>query len=467
MKRQYQIAKYVTSDLLMSAFGYTFFFIIRQNFLDDIEHTGFTFIPTRSYWIGVSIIPLIWLLVYYLSGYYQNAFRKLAINELWQTFLASFFGTVILFFAIMLNDVFASYKVYYQAFLIYMGLQFVLTYAPRLVISNTFKKSIRKGKYGFKTVIVGDYKSVKELIHNFPNVKGNILTGFMINEGKSKMKPIKGLRYIGDMDELKSLLASKSFEEVIVAFNRKHEKVFLKTVEMLHRYDVFIKITDNLADRLIGNSKLSPIYGTNLVELRRELMPPHEANLKRFIDVCFSAGAMLLLLPIYAIIAIRIKTESKGPVFYKQKRIGKDQKLFTMYKFRSMYINSEDNGPLLASEDDVRITPFGKYLRKYRLDEIPQFWNVLKGDMAVVGPRPEQQFFADQIIEKDPNYLLLFKVRPGITSFGMVKYGYAKNADEMVDRFHYDFIYLENMSLMFDAKVLFYTIFTIVTGKGV
>jgi lipopolysaccharide/colanic/teichoic acid biosynthesis glycosyltransferase len=157
---------------------------------------------------------------------------------------------------------------------------------------------------------------------------------------------------------------------------------------------------------------------------------------------------------------------SRGPLFYKQERIGKNGKPFTIYKFRSMYVDAEQNGPELSSEKDPRITPFGRFMRKSRLDEIPNFINVLKGDMSLVGPRPERQHFIDQIIEKAPQYIQLLKVRPGITSWGQVKYGYAKNIDEMVRRMKYDLIYLDNMSLYVDFKIMIYTFLTILKRKG-
>ena len=158
---------------------------------------------------------------------------------------------------------------------------------------------------------------------------------------------------------------------------------------------------------------------------------------------------------------------SKGPVFYSHERIGKYGKPFTIFKFRSMYLESEKNGPALSSKYDTRITKFGRFMRKSRLDELPQFYNVLIGDMSLVGPRPERQFFIDQIVKQAPHFTHLHKVRPGITSWGQVKFGYAENVEEMIQRLKYDIIYIENMSLYVDIKILIYTIKIIFKGQGI
>ena len=176
--------------------------------------------------------------------------------------------------------------------------------------------------------------------------------------------------------------------------------------------------------------------------------------------------ALILLTPVYLFAAIMVKMGSKGPVFYSHERIGKNGKPFTMYKFRSIVQDAEKDGPQLSSKTDPRITSFGRFMRKTRIDEIPQFWNVLKGDMSMVGPRPERRYYIDKIVERAPHYKYLHKVRPGITSWGQVKYGYAENVDEMVERLKYDVLYIENMSLIVDLKILIYTVLIVLQGRG-
>ena len=217
---------------------------------------------------------------------------------------------------------------------------------------------------------------------------------------------------------------------------------------------------------MTSSIKLKDIYGFPLVDLTHSSMSESEKNIKRTIDIVMSVFTLILLSPLFLILAIRVKMDSEGPVFYRQERIGLKEKPFQIIKFRTMRTDAEDEGPQLSSDDDPRVTKAGKIMRKYRLDELPQFWNVLKGEMSIVGPRPERKFFINQIIKQAPYYTLLYQTRPGITSWGMVKYGYASKIDEMVERSKYDLIYISNMSILVDLKIILYTVLTIMEGKG-
>jgi exopolysaccharide biosynthesis polyprenyl glycosylphosphotransferase len=219
-------------------------------------------------------------------------------------------------------------------------------------------------------------------------------------------------------------------------------------------------------DIITGSVKMNYIFGTALIEIQPEIMPAWQKNLKRIIDIVFSALVLVIFSPVYLALYLGVKLSSPGPAFYRQERIGINGEPFHIHKYRTMYIDAERHGPALSSKEDPRITPFGRYLRRYRIDELPQFWNVLRGEMSLVGPRPERQFFIDQIVTVAPHYRHLLKVRPGITSWGQIKFGYAENVDQMVERMKFDILYVENMSLAMDFKILFYTILIILQGRG-
>jgi exopolysaccharide biosynthesis polyprenyl glycosylphosphotransferase len=217
---------------------------------------------------------------------------------------------------------------------------------------------------------------------------------------------------------------------------------------------------------VVGLVKMNNILGAILLEVDFEVMPAWQKSAKRLFDIFFSLFALLLTLPFMLLVAAFIRLSSPGPVFYRQERIGFKGQPFNIIKFRTMRQDAEQNGPRLSSAADPRITPIGRLLRKTRLDELPQFFNVLNGEMSVVGPRPERQFFIDQIMLKAPYYRRLHRVKPGITSWGQVKFGYAENVDEMVERLRYDMLYLENMSIGLDIRIMIYTVLIMVQGRG-
>ena len=219
-------------------------------------------------------------------------------------------------------------------------------------------------------------------------------------------------------------------------------------------------------DILSGTVEMKNIFGALLIDVNSEVMPVWQRTFKRIFDIVASIIALVLLTPLFILLGVLVKLSSPGPILFKQNRIGKKGRLFKIIKFRTMLINSEKNGPQLSSSNDPRITNIGRFMRKSRLDEFLQFYNVLIGDMSIVGPRPERQFFINQIIEREPQFLELTKVRPGITSWGQVKYGYAENVDQMLDRMKYDLLYLKNRSISLDFKIMLYTVIIIFKGVG-
>jgi exopolysaccharide biosynthesis polyprenyl glycosylphosphotransferase len=330
-------------------------------------------------------------------------------------------------------------------------------------------RKIHRKEIGFNTVIVGSNGNALKIYKEIEEQKlssGNIFVGFASVYDKDDYKIGQYLPHLGNYKNIQQIVQEYKVEEVIIAIERSETDTIDNIIAILEDTPVVIKIIPIMQDILFGSVKLSGIWHAPLIQISPDLMPAWQQSVKRISDIIVSILAIILLIPVYIFTALGVLLSSKGPIMYSQERIGIRGKPFRMHKFRSMYSDAEKLGPQLSAEDDPRITRFGKFIRKVRLDEIPQFYTVLKGDMSLVGPRPERQFYIDQIVKRAPHYRLLLKVKPGITSWGQVKYGYASNVDEMIERLKYDILYIENMSLAMDLKIMIYTVLIVVQGRG-
>jgi exopolysaccharide biosynthesis polyprenyl glycosylphosphotransferase len=344
---------------------------------------------------------------------------------------------------------------------------FCLTIVPRLILVSWMVKRIHSGRSGFRTLLIGGSEKAVEVYSEIEQLpRGtNSFVGFVNLNGVDRYLEDK-MPYLGHADNLESVLSKYQIEEVIIALESVEHGRLSSIISRISDSNIVIKILPDMYDILSGSVKMTNIFGALLIEVNQEAMPFWQQALKRFIDILFSVLALVLLLPLYLVLAIAVKVSSKGPVFFTQERIGLNGKPFQIIKYRTMFVNSEQHGPQLSSSHDPRITPLGRFLRKTRLDEFPQFLNVLMGDMSLVGPRPERQFYIDQIVQIEPQYLHLNRVRPGITSWGQVKYGYAENVEQMLQRMKFDLLYMKNRSIALDFKIMLYTVLIIIKAKG-
>ena len=462
MKNRFWVILFIISDWLIASLVWGLFFYFRKTWIEEKA-----FEVDQNFIIGSILVPLLWLLIYYLQGSYHEVRRMYRLKILNLTFFGSLIGTVLIFFVLILDDTVSNYQMYYYSFGLLFSLQFLLSVLIRLILATVLISFLRKAGSGFRTVIIGGSEKAVSILNDLRNQKWciNSIIGYININGSDRLLDNK-IAYLGHCDNLEILIRNHKVEEVIIAIESSDHNRIQKIITRIQDGRVKIKILPDMYELLSGSLKMTDIYGALLLQIVDDSMPIWQQALKRAMDLIISLVALILLIPIYIICALAVKFSSSGPIFYLQDRVGLDGRVFKIIKFRTMYLNSEEAGPQLSSTNDSRITKAGRFMRKTRLDEFPQFINVILGHMSLVGPRPERQFYIDKIMELAPQYVHLTKVRPGITSWGQVKYGYAENVEQMLDRMKFDLLYLKNRSIALDIKIMFYTIAIVLKAKG-
>jgi exopolysaccharide biosynthesis polyprenyl glycosylphosphotransferase len=472
MEKKSQLIKYIVSDFLAAALAWFVFNVIRYYLI--AQYQGFVdlwhFMQFKHVVRGQIIIPFAWLILHYYSGYYNKPLEKSRLSEFFTTFQIVLLGTIVIFFTVLLKNLPESFQIYYEQFSYLFLLSFVFTYLGRLVITLQAAHKIQKREWTVKAVILGNGSKAEEIKRELDkpsDALGYTIQGFINVDSVSKNNNDIHLPTIGNLDALGEVIKKYDIEELIIALDSSDNDQLLPLLYSLYEHKLPIKLPLSYSKLLTGGMKIKTIVGLPLVDVTANNFSEAEKNIKFTLDKLISLLVLIFLSPVYIYLMIRVKLDSPGSIFLKQERIGYRGKPFMIYKFRTMRNDAEKEGPSLSSINDERVTTYGKQMRKYRLDELPQFWNILKGDMSLIGPRPERKYYIDKIVKEAPYYYLLHNVRPGITSWGMVRFGYASDIKQMIERMQYDILYYENMSLGLDLKILIYTVKTILTGKGI
>ncbi len=463
---------YVLFDILAALITWVGLYMYRKHVGEaaDFQNILVSMRSDSKFWLGLILYPVYWLFFHAFFGYYNKIYRKSRLDELVTTIGVTLFGCLIFFFIFILDDIVTSPNDYVKYLLFLFSFQFLLTYIPRLSITSYINNRIHDGRIGFNTLIVGNdemaLKAYETVLKQNPR-SGHLFVGY-ISVDDHQPDQLKGhLSCVGNISNISKVVEKQHIEEIVVALHNGQRKYIQQVLSLARRnHNLTVSLVPQEQDMLLGSVKTSSVLDEPLISVTPEYLPTWQRYVKRVCDIVFSLIAIILLTPLYIFLAIGVKRSSPGPIFYRQERIGYLGKPFNIIKFRSMCENAEADGPMLSSQNDSRITPFGKFMRQYRLDETPQFFNVLRGEMSLVGPRPERQFYIDKIMERAPYYQLLLGIKPGITSWGQVRFGYAENVDEMLERLRWDLLYIENMSIQMDIKILIYTVLIILKREG-
>lgn len=472
MNKKKLTALYIIFDVIAAAATWVLLYIYRKHVGEGFtfNNIGQAMANDPKFFWGLLLCPIYWLFLHAFIGYYNKIYRKSRLDELLTTFGITLFGALIFFFAFILDDIVSTPRDYGRYMFFLFTCQFLLTYIPRVIITTKVNHKIHNGEIGFNTIIVGSdaiaLQCYNTVMQGTPR-SGNTLIGYIKVSDDCGDELDGKLPCLGYIDELEHIITKHSIEDLILALHNGQRKHLEGIITMARDHgNITLSMIPQTQDILTGAVKTSAVLYEPFISITPEYLPTWQRMIKRGFDIIFSLIALILLLPVYIFLTIGVKKSSPGPIFYKQERIGYKGRPFYIIKFRSMRQDAETSGPMLSSDNDPRITPFGKWMRQYRLDETPQFYNVLIGDMSLVGPRPERQYYIDQITERAPYYKLLLGIKPGITSWGQVKFGYAENVDQMIERLRWDVLYIENMSITMDIKILIYTVLIVLKKEG-
>ena len=338
----------------------------------------------------------------------------------------------------------------------------------RILIRTVQKKLLKSGFGQHKVIIIGNGDNAYSLASSLSKHKQKLYSVIgLVSVGKEFESNQNSLRHLGKINDIKDILVREMVTDIVIALDEMNHASIMELISKINGSPVNIKIVPDLYEVVSGLARTEQIIGTPLIDINFKDGFWARSGFKRVFDFSFSLLLILVLFPIFILIAILIKYDSNGGALFSQIRLGKNGREFLVFKFRSMVNNAEEeSGPIWAADNDPRTTRIGYILRKYRLDELPQLLNVLKGEMSLIGPRPERPFFVKKLKKELPMYIRRLRVRPGITGWSQIKHPSDTDIDDVRKKLKYDFFYIENLSFNLDIKILLYTIIVVFSGRG-
>lgn len=438
-----------------------------EGFFSVTEPTQFT--------INSLVIFGYWFAVFLVAGLYKSYFARSRVDEFIRVAKAITIGVLLIYILTMdlQKDLERPFVPSRMMILAYWFLLLLFVSHARILVRTLQRHLLEAGVGAINTLIVGWSNEAWQLfdqLQRYPALGYNVV-GFVSN-GKIPARPAhqtqyKGRPLLASLEEIGEVIKQNRVQEVLIALEKESKEGMAQILNYCSGHQVRLKVLPDLYDVLIGRVRTNQIYGLPLVEILPGPLSLWQRFLKRTIDIAVSLTVLLLFMPVWIVVTVAIRVNSPGPIFFTQERLGKDGKVFKIIKFRSMYHDAESQtGPMWAEKDDPRVTPVGRIIRRLHIDEVPQFINVLKGDMSIVGPRPERPFFVEQLQQRIPLYSQRLRVRPGITGWAQIKGKYDNTLEDVRRKLQYDLFYLENLSVRLDMKIILNTLYVMLTGKG-
>jgi Undecaprenyl-phosphate glucose phosphotransferase len=459
------VTLYLAGDALIAVSAFVLAYALRF-------HTGLIPItkgvpPLRQY---INVLPFIAVVVplgFHLQGLYRLRRGRSRVDDFFGVFVGSILAVVFGIVATLYTQTYfaaasakdaGAFEVSQAVWAIFLVINVALTYASREVVREVLERRWRAG-IGLKRILIAGSGELGRLVADKileHRELGYQIVGF-VDDRSGDHLGYRGLPLLGTVDEAPEIAAREAIDHLYVALPPEQHVSMLQLIESTSREFVDVKVVPDLLQVIALRARLEDLDGVPVININDVPLQGFNAIVKRMIDVVISAVALLVLAVPLALVALLVRLTSRGPVFYYQERMGLDGKRITIVKFRSMLHDAEaGTGPVWARQNDPRVTPLGRFLRRSNLDEMPQLWNVLRGDMSIVGPRPERPHFVEQFKHRIPQYMLRHKVKAGLTGWAQV-HGWRGNTS-IEKRIEYDLYYIENWSVRLDLKIMWLTL---------